>query len=208
MYGSVTQDSPPISSSLDESLLAPPSPSDHSTPLLQEHPVSSSHPSLPQISSTLASSVSSSHPSLPQISPTLTSSVSSSVSSSGPPLLASLVSSSGPTQTQISTLVSSPPALASSSGPTLSQISPTLASSVSSSHPTLPQISPTLASPIVNPLVSAGLIPEDLSDILAAPPEDAAISKKRTKRITGARALTADDYSEMLLEEKKEKRRG
>ena len=77
---------------------------------------------------------------------------------------------------------------------------------MSSLHPTLPQISPTLASPIVNPLVPAGLIPEDLSDILAAPLEDAAISKKCTKRITGVRALTADDFSEMLLEEGKKKK--
>ena len=72
------------------------------------------------------------------------------------------------------------------------------------SHPTLPQISPTLASPIVNPLVPAGLIPEDLSDILAAPLEDAGISKKCTKRIAG---VTADDFSEMLLEERKKKKR-
>ena len=77
---------------------------------------------------------------------------------------------------------------------------------MSSLHPTLPQISPTLASPIVNPLVPAGLIPEDLSDILAVPLEDAAISKKCTKRITGVRALTADNFSEMLLEERKKKK--
>ena len=59
---------------------------------------------------------------------------------------------------------------------------------------------------IVNPLVSAGLIPDDLSDILAIPPPDAAVEKKRTKRITGARDLTADDYHQMLLEDERKKK--
>ena len=58
---------------------------------------------------------------------------------------------------------------------------------------------------IVNPLVAAGLISPDLMDILVAPAEDDAVSKKRTKRITGARDLTSEGYTEMLREEKKRK---
>ena len=61
------------------------------------------------------------------------------------------------------------------------------------------------SSPIVNPLVAAGLIPPDLADILATPPEDAAISKKRSKHITGARELTANEYAERLREEERKK---
>ena len=37
----------------------------------------------------------------------------------------------------------------------------------------------------VNPLV-AGLIPAEMADILATPSPDVAMTKKRTKRITGA----------------------
>ncbi len=61
--------------------------------------------------------------------------------------------------------------------------------------------------PVVrNPLVSAGLIPDELSDILATPSADAEVAKTRTKRITGARYLTADEYHQMLKEdERKEK---
>ena len=62
------------------------------------------------------------------------------------------------------------------------------------------------SSPIVNPLVAAGLIPPDLADILAKPPEDAAILKKRSKRITGARELTANEYAERLREEERKKK--
>ena len=54
--------------------------------------------------------------------------------------------------------------------------------------------------------MSAGLIPQELSDILAPPANDAAVSKKRTKRITGARDLTSDDYRKMLEEDEKKKR--
>ena len=49
---------------------------------------------------------------------------------------------------------------------------------------------PGLLSPIANPLVAVGLVPPDLADILATPSEDAAVLKKRTKHITGARELT------------------
>ena len=47
---------------------------------------------------------------------------------------------------------------------------------------------------IVNPLVTAGLIPADLADILATPPVDAA-TQRRTRRVTKARVLTARDYT-------------
>ena len=58
---------------------------------------------------------------------------------------------------------------------------------------------------IVNPLVTVGLVSPDLSDILAIPEDDAAVVKKRAKRITGARDLTADDYAEMLRADKRKK---
>ena len=63
-----------------------------------------------------------------------------------------------------------------------------------------------MSSTIVNPLVSAGLVPPDLADILSTPSEDAAVSKKRTKQITGARALTANEYVEMLYEDDRKKK--
>ncbi len=47
---------------------------------------------------------------------------------------------------------------------------------------------------IVNPLVAAGLISPDLVNILVTPAEDNAVSKKWTKRITGARDLTYEEY--------------
>ena len=58
---------------------------------------------------------------------------------------------------------------------------------------------------IVNPLFTVGLVSPDLSDILAIPEDDAAVVKKRTKRITGARDLTADGYAEMLRADKRKK---
>ena len=49
-------------------------------------------------------------------------------------------------------------------------------------------------------------------NILVAPANDAAVMKKRTKRITGARDLTAGEYADMLREDKRrkeeQKRRG
>ena len=65
---------------------------------------------------------------------------------------------------------------------------------------------PVSFSPIVNPLIAAGLVPLDLADILVTPSEDAAVSKKRTKRITGARELTANEYAEWLKEGDKKKK--
>ena len=45
--------------------------------------------------------------------------------------------------------------------------------------------------PIVIPLVAAGLISPDFADNLVTPSGDAAVAKKRTRRIVGARDLTA-----------------
>ena len=64
---------------------------------------------------------------------------------------------------------------------------------------------PTFSSP-PNPLVMAGLVPEDLSDIFLTPQEDAAVLKRREKRITGARNLTSDEYVEMLKECERKKK--
>ena len=58
---------------------------------------------------------------------------------------------------------------------------------------------------IVNPLVSAGLISPDLIDILVTSSDDAALPKKRTKIITGARDLTSSEYAEMLRKEQRKK---
>ena len=57
----------------------------------------------------------------------------------------------------------------------------------------------------VNPLVDSGLVSPDLADILVTPAEDAAVVKKRVKRIVGARDLTAEDYIAMLREDKRKK---
>ena len=59
--------------------------------------------------------------------------------------------------------------------------------------------------PIVNPLVASGLISPDLVDILVTPSGDAAVAKKRTRRIVGARDLTAEDYVDMLRKDKRRK---
>ena len=56
-----------------------------------------------------------------------------------------------------------------------------------------------------HPLIAAGLIPEEMAEILEIPRHNAAGIKKRTKCITGARDLTAEDYREMLVEDKRRK---
>ena len=68
-----------------------------------------------------------------------------------------------------------------------------------------PQVPSSRRSPIMNPPVMAGLVPEDLSDILSTSLKDSAVTKKRTKRITVARNLTSDEYVEMLREDKRKK---
>ena len=47
------------------------------------------------------------------------------------------------------------------------------------------------------------MVSPDLADILSAPSADAAVAKQRTKRIIGARDLTAHDYVETLREDKR-----
>ena len=59
--------------------------------------------------------------------------------------------------------------------------------------------------PLVNPLVDAGLISQDLADVLATPSSDAAAAKRQTKHIVGARELMANEYSEMLKEDQRKK---
>ena len=56
--------------------------------------------------------------------------------------------------------------------------------------------------PTLNPLVRAGLIPPHLVDLLTTPPA----TKEPTKRITGARDLTANEYYEWLQEEEQKKK--
>ena len=70
-------------------------------------------------------------------------------------------------------------------------------STVSSSTTTCSSsVSSVNTSGIVNPLVSVSL-----------PSADAAVSKQRTKQITGARCLTSDEYAEMLRKDKEKKER-
>ena len=60
------------------------------------------------------------------------------------------------------------------------------------------------STPISNPLVRAGHIPPELADILTPPP----LTKEPTKRIVGARDLTANEYYEWLkVEEGKKKKK-
>ena len=59
----------------------------------------------------------------------------------------------------------------------------------------------------INPLVVAGLVPEDISDVVVTPPEDAAVQKKRTMGITGARNLASDEYAKLLREEDRKKKK-
>ena len=66
------------------------------------------------------------------------------------------------------------------------QLPVSLTSMVAVSPSDSPSTSSTVSSPtpgIVYPLVSAGLVSPDLMDILAVPPADAAVSKRRTKRL-------------------------
>ena len=53
--------------------------------------------------------------------------------------------------------------------------------------------------------MAAGKISPDLVDILVTRAEDDAVSKKRTKMITGSRDLASEKYREMLAEDKKKK---
>ena len=93
--------------------------------------------------------------------------------------------------TSVAVVATSPPVCNSSVN-----VTPTITSQSSSASPFSP----------INPLVAAGLVPEDLSDILITPASDAAVAKKRTKRIVGARHLTSDEYVQMLHNEERKKK--
>ena len=70
------------------------------------------------------------------------------------------------------------------------------------------QQSPSLSSPphaVENPLVKAGLVPQHLSDILSTSTSHAA-DKKSSRRITGVRVLTANEYVDMVREKDKRKK--
>ena len=47
-----------------------------------------------------------------------------------------------------------------------------------------------------------------MSDILVTPSSDAAVAKKRMKRIVGARHLASDEYVEMLKSEERKMKEG
>ena len=68
-----------------------------------------------------------------------------------------------------------------------------------------PQVSSSMCSLIMNPLVMAGLVPEDMSDIVSTPLNDSAVTKKQTKRITEARNLMSEEYVAMLREDRRKK---
>ena len=93
--------------------------------------------------------------------------------------------------TSVAVVATSPPVCNSSVN-----VTPTITSQSSSASPFSP----------INPLVAAGLVPEDLSDILITPASDAAVAKKRTKRIVGARHLTSDEYVQMIHNEERKKK--
>ena len=73
--------------------------------------------------------------------------------------------------------------------------------SATSSNETTPssQEASSKSSPI-NTLVAAGLVSEDLSDILVTPPNDTAVAKTRTFRIAGARNLISHEYADRSTE--------
>ena len=93
--------------------------------------------------------------------------------------------------TSVAVVATSPPVCNSSVN-----VTPTITSQSSSASPFPP----------INPLVAAGLVPEDLSDILITPASDAAVAKKITKRIVGARHLTSDEYVQMIHNEERKKK--
>ena len=79
----------------------------------------------------------------------------------------------------------------------------TSSASLSQSQPLTPvsshgqQASTPFSRPHVqNPLVRAGLVPESLADILS--PKTYNATEKRSRRITGVRVLTSNEYTEMM----------
>lgn len=196
LYGSSDESALPQSTSSSES---------SATPNSQSAPL----PSMPNSQSAPLSSTPNSQSAPLPSTPNSRSTMQQSVSSIVPPQ--STPNSQAVLAITPSPSIASPSPIASSSGVSSALSSPPLFSNspVSFSPLTSPVFQsaqrPTNSSPIVNPLVSAGLIPEELSDILATPSRDAAVSKKRTKRITGARDLTSNEYRKMLEEDERKK---
>ena len=61
-------------------------------------------------------------------------------------------------------------------------------------------------SPVENPLVHAGLVPVHLADIFATDYADATTEKRGSRRITGVRVLTSNDYVERMKEKERKER--
>ena len=65
---------------------------------------------------------------------------------------------------------------------------------------------PTSCPSAQNPLVRAGLVPQHLADILSTSLTDEVTENRPSRRITGVRVLTSDEYAEMVREKgRKEK---
>ena len=58
---------------------------------------------------------------------------------------------------------------------------------------------------IENPLVRVGLVPQDLADIFLSPQTDER-DKRPSRRITGVRVLTSNEYVEMIREKDRKKK--
>lgn len=92
------------------------------------------------------------------------------------------------------------------SSPRVSTESSTPVSSAPTDRQTTPQSS--LNNPLAqstprvveNPLVKAGLVPQHLADIFVTGHADETSEKRSSRRITGVRVLTANDYVEMMRE--------
>lgn len=81
------------------------------------------------------------------------------------------------------------------------QVSSTPSSFTPSLFSSSPSSGGSKRSPIVNPLVSAGLISANLADILSTPGMDPADKPKR--RVVKARVLTEDEYVDILKEKER-----
>ena len=96
-------------------------------------------------------------------------------------------------------LISSPPPIS----PNYSSLAVVHSSPLLLPHSSSTPLSSPQSSFVMNPLVAAGLVNPDLADIPATPPNNAAVTKQRVKRIVGARDLTSNEYTEMLRADKK-----
>ena len=95
-------------------------------------------------------------------------------------------------------LISSPPPIS----PNYSSLAVVHSNPLLLPHSSSTPLSSPQSSFVMNPLVAAGLVNPDLADIPATPPNNAAVTKQRVKRIVGARDLTSNEYTEMLRADK------